>query len=123
MRVQVRTNVPQSCQEFRKRRIDLTPGGRFVFDGVGENGHVVVTVSTNGARTAGGTHGSGNLQNIRADSPFPSLSTAKEPVLMFSEPDMFDLCRKKADHGRLPRGVGFDLAEIPVELRQRLQEA
>ena len=42
---------------------------------------------------------------------------------MFSEPDMFDLCRKKADHGRLPRGVGFDLAEIPVELRQRLQEA
>ena len=110
-------------QGFRQRQLDLTSGGKFVFDGVSEDGRVVVTVSTSGARTAGGKHGSGKLQKIRADALFLLLSGAQQPVLMFSEQDMFDLCRKEAEHGRLPRNLRFELAEIPVELRARLQQA
>src|SRR3989338_9153096 len=110
-------------QKFRQKQLELTSGGKFVFDGVSGDERVVATVSTSGALTALGKRGSGKLQKIRADALFLLLSGAPEAVLVFSEQDMYDLCRKEAEHGRLPRSLRFELAEIPAELRTRLQEA
>lgn len=110
-------------QKFHQRQLQLSSGGRFAFDAVSDDGSVVVTVSTSGALTATGKRGSGKLQKIRADALFLLLSAAPRPVLVFTERDMFELCRKEAQNGRLPPNLGFLLAEIPPNLEARLRVA
>lgn len=101
----------------------LSSGGAFDFDGVSEDGAIVVTISTSAAQTAGGKRGSGKLQKIRADALFLLLAQAKRSVLVFTESDMFRLCQKEAQNGRLPPSLEFALAEMPAELQARLAEA
>ncbi len=110
-------------RKFHQRQLPLSSGGKFVFDAVSEDGNVVVTISTSGARTATGKHGSGKLQKIRADALFLVLSAAPHPVLVFTERDMFELCQKEAQNGRLPSSLQFLLAEIPADLEARLRVA
>lgn len=110
-------------QNFRQRQLQLFSGGKFAFDAVSEDGNVVVTISTSGARTATGKHGSGKLQKIRADALFLLLSAAPRPVLVFTERDMFELCQKEAQNGRLPPNLQFLLAKIPADLEARLRVA
>jgi hypothetical protein len=116
--------LPQAYgQPFRQRQLTLSSGGKFVFDAVSDDGRVVVTVSTSGAKTATGRHGAGKLQKIRADALFLLLSAAREPALVFTERDMFELCQREAQKGRLPAGFKIILAQIPVDLQKRLQQA
>jgi hypothetical protein len=82
-----------------------------------------VTISTSGALTSSGKRGSGKLQKIRADVLFLMLAEAACPVLLFTEPDMFRLCKHEQENGRLPRSLNCVLADIPVDLRARLLQA
>jgi hypothetical protein len=110
-------------QSFSAKSLRLSSGGSFDFDGVSDDGSVVVSISTSAAQTASGKRGSGKLQKIRADALFLLLAQAKRSVLVFTEEDMFQLCRKEAEKGRLPRSLEFALAELPRELESRLKEA
>ena len=110
-------------QRFSARPLRLSSGGSFDFDGVSQDGSIAVTISTSAALTAGGKRGSGKLQKIRADALFLLLAQAKRSVLVFTEPDMFRLCQKETQNGRLPALLEFALAELPPELQARLAEA
>lgn len=110
-------------QPFSAKPLRLSSGGSFDFDGVSQDGDIAVTISTSGAQTASGKRGSGKLQKIRADALFLLLAQTKRSVLVFTEPDMFRLCQKEAENGRLPTSLEFVLTELPTELRGRLEEA
>ncbi|HXF48985.1 MAG TPA: hypothetical protein VNL73_06125 [Verrucomicrobiae bacterium] len=116
----------QFGQKFYKKQRQLLSGGKFEFDAVSEDGNVLVTISTSHAKTVSGKGGSGKLQKIRADALFLLLSGAQSPVLVFTEQDMFDLCKKEHNKGRLPKNVDIRLVndkEIPSDLRIQLLHA
>lgn len=116
----------QFGQKFYKKRRLLSSGGKFEFDAVSEDGSVLVTISTSHAKTASGRGGSGKLQKIRADVLFLLLSGAQNQVLVFTEQDMFDLCKKEHKKGRLPKNLDIRLVndkEISEDLRIQLQQA
>lgn len=110
-------------QRFSAKPLRLSSGGSFDFDAVSQDGSIAVTISTSAALTAGGKRGSGKLQKIRADALFLLLAQAKRSVLVFTEPDMFRLCQKETQNGRLPASLELALAELPPELQARLAEA
>jgi hypothetical protein len=111
-------------QVFHSRELRLTGGGVFDFDAVSEDGKIAVTISTSGAQTASGKRGSGKLQKIRADALFLMMAEVARRVLLFTEADMYELCKKERQNGRLPASIEFALvADLPAELRERLSEA
>lgn len=113
----------QFAQAFHQSQHALEPGGKFVFDGISEDGAMVVTVSTSCARTANGRRGAGKIQKIRADALFLQMSGAKRQLLVFTQRDMFELCVREQSNGRLPRSIECHLAELPSDLQIRLEAA
>lgn len=110
-------------QKFTQRKYSLTSGGEFSFDAISADGRVVVTISTSEARTAGGRRGSGKLQKTRADALFLLLSGAESQVLVFTEPDMFELCLQEQEKGRLPQHLQLLHAVLPPDLQAKLSLA
>ena len=51
---------------------------------------------------------------------FLTLVEAKRRVIVLTEPDMRDQCKKEANGGRVPKEIEFVCAVIPDELRARL---
>jgi len=110
-------------QPFVPRELRLSSGGTFEFDAVSQNGKIAVTISTSGAQTATGRYGSGKVQKIRADALFLVLAQTEQQILLFTERDMFELCRGEHKRGRLPRELRIVLADLPAKLRSRLKQA
>ena len=111
-------------QEFSKESTKLTSGGVFEFDAVSEDYKIVAVISTSGARTATGKSAVGKIHKIRSDMFFLLLAADVERrIVVLTEQDMFSRWEKEEANGRVPQEIEFCLAEIPSELRKRLQSA
>jgi len=51
---------------------------------------------------------------------FLTLVEAKRRIIVLTEQDMYDQCRKEAAGGRVPKEIEFVCSVIPNELRERL---
>jgi len=113
----------QYGSKFSRERLPLRSGGVFDFDAVSEDHSIVATISTSGARTSGGNHGSGKILKLRSDMLFLTMVDAKRRVMILTERDMCDRCEKEAAGGRVPKEIEFVCVPIPDELRTRLVAA
>lgn len=110
-------------QTFYRERVKLTSGGVFDFDAVSVDRHIVATISTSGARTASGKYAVGKMLKIRSDMYFLLLTEAERLIVVLTEKDMYEQCLKEKAGGRVPEIIEFGLAEIPSEMRLRLDNA
>jgi hypothetical protein len=116
--------MPQRFGErFHRDRVRLTSGGFFDFDAVSADGSTIATISTSGARTSGGKHGVGKLMKLRSDMLFLLLASPKRAVMILTERDMYDLCEKEKEGGRVPRNIEFVHAALPLDLAAKLKIA
>lgn len=110
-------------QKFYRERIRLTSGGVFDFDAVSEDKCLVATISTSGAKTASGKYAVGKMLKIRSDMYFLLLSQSDRRIVILTENDMYEQCLKEKSGGRIPDSIEFAMAELPSELRTRLNDA
>jgi hypothetical protein len=108
---------------FSRERLTLKSGGVFDFDAVSEDRSIVATISTSGAKTAGGKHAVGKILKLRSDMLFLILVEAQRRIIVLTEQDMCDQCEKEAQWGRVPKEIECVCAPIPEELRTRLVAA
>ncbi len=109
--------------KFNRERLKLRSGGVFDFDAVGAKGDVVASISTSGGLTAGGKLGTGKLLKLRSDMYFLLLTECKRRLIVLTEEDMFKVCQNEVKGGRVPREIEFFLAEIPADLRRKLEDS
>jgi hypothetical protein len=83
----------------------------------------VAPISTSGGKTARGKLGVGKLQKLRADMYFLLLADAGRRLMILTEADMFDVCKKEKQGGRIPDSIEFFLVGLPDELAERLNKA
>ncbi len=110
-------------QRFRRERLKLRSGGVFDFDAVSDDGKIVASISTGGSKTASGKYAVGKMMKIRSDLYFLLLIEAERKVVVFTEQDMVDQFKQEVEGGRVPSEIEFAFAEIPDELRRRLEKA
>jgi hypothetical protein len=110
-------------QRFHRDRVSLRSGGVFDFDAVSDDGRLIAAISTSSATTSAGKLAVGKLQKIRADMLFLLLARADRRILVLTESDMFQLCLKEKEGGRVPPEIEFAHAELPAALSARLSEA
>jgi len=108
-------------QQFFRERVPLSPGGVFDFDAVSGDRKIVAAISTSGAVTASGKHAVGKMLKIRSDMYFLLLAEAERRLVVLTEKDMFDRCKKEAEGGRVPPSIEFVHAEIPSDLEAKLR--
>ncbi|OAI44452.1 hypothetical protein AYO42_04705 [Rhizomicrobium sp. SCGC AG-212-E05] len=114
----------QFSQNFHRKRLKLSSGGVFDFDAVSSDGAIAASISTSASTTSGGKHGTGKLMKLRSDMLF--LLMAEQPtkrLMILTEVSMYATCLKEIDGGRVPSGIEFFLAKIPVELESRLVQS
>jgi hypothetical protein len=110
-------------ESFFRERVRLTSGGVFDFDAVNADGSIVGTISTSSARTISGKWATGAVMKLRSDMLFLVLAAPKRTLLILTEKDMFELCKKEAASGRTPQQVEFFHAPLPNDLAGRLVDA
>jgi hypothetical protein len=116
--------LPQKFgQRFHRDRLRLSAGGLFDFDAVSDDEKIIAVISTSSAKTRRGRSGAGKLMKIRSDVYFLLLVESAERVVVFTEKDMLDRFNREQEAGRVPREIDSYLAEIPAELRRRLEVA
>lgn len=114
------TLLPKSYKtSFAQKKHALSPGGRFEFDAVSEDGSIVACVST-AAYAAESKSGAGKMETIRSDAFFLMLADAVKKLLVFTEPDMYAVWQKEQTSGRMPTDIRLIRAELPGALRRRL---
>ena len=110
-------------QPFYRERMLLSSGGVFDFDAVSADKTIVASISTSGARTASGRHAGGKMMKLRSDMLFLLLSEAPRKVLVLCEADMYALCQREREGGRVPKEIEFVYAPLPDDLATRLVAA
>lgn len=110
-------------QQFQPKGLTLRCGGTFQFDAVSDDGSIVASISTSSGTTQTGKYPSAKVQKLRADMLFLLLTTASKRLIVLTEKDMLDLCRKEQNIGRVPEEIEFEQAEIPEQLRKVLLES
>ncbi len=108
---------------FYHKELKLNSGGQFSFDAVSKDGTIVANISTSTGKTATGKYPSAKVQKLRADMLFLLLTETKHRLIVLTEKDMFDLCKREKEAGRTPVEINFLLAEIPEVLREELQKS
>lgn len=117
------------ARDFQRRRVDLATNGkgRFDFDAVAMDGQaakIVASISTSGRSTASGKLGTGKLHKLRSDMLFLLLAKdVEQRLLVLTERDMYELCVKEQQEGRVPKEIEIHLAELPVDLADSLRVA
>jgi len=111
-------------QKFYRERLRLSSGGIFDFDAVSEDRKTVAAISTSGAKTARGKNAAGKLFKIRSDMFFLLLvPDADRRIVVLTETDMFALCKKESEGGRVPSSIEFVHAAIPEDVAAKLRYA
>ena len=113
----------QYGQRFHRERVKLSSGGNFDFDAVSDDRKIVASISTSSGRTSSGKLGVGKLHKLRSDMLFLHMAEGEKRVLCLTERDMFSVCQKEFQNGRVPKTIEIIYAEIPAELDQRLKAA
>ena len=108
---------------FDRERVSLTSGGEHSFAAVSRDRRTVATISTGKATTAGGKLGVGKLNKLRADMLFLTMVDADRKLVILTEADMHELCLREVEAGRVPQGIDFVHAAVPLQLRERLDAA
>jgi len=62
----------------------------------------------------------GKLMKLRSDMLFLLLSEAPRKVMVLCESDMYTLCQRERESGRVPKEIEFVHAHLPDELAIRL---
>jgi len=111
-------------QSFSQKNLPLSSRGFFEFDAVSDDEMIVANISTSSATTAREKLGIGKIQKIRADTFFLLLlPDKKRKLLIFTETDMVDFWKKEKEKGRLPQNIEICLANLPLDLRVKLQSS
>jgi hypothetical protein len=105
---------------FSRERVRLSSGGVFDADAVSEDARIVAAITTSGARTSSGRPGVGKMLKVRADMYFLLLAETERRIVVLTERDMLEQCKKEQAGGRVPTTIEFVHAELPPELRARL---
>ncbi|HET6203487.1 MAG TPA: hypothetical protein VFI25_11875 [Planctomycetota bacterium] len=113
----------QFGQQFRRERLRLTSGGLFDFDAISADNAIVATISTSAGVTSGGKHPTGKVMKLRSDMLFLSMVEAKRRIIVLTAPDMYQLCIREKEGGRVPSSIEFAVAPIPGLLQERLRHA
>jgi hypothetical protein len=108
---------------FSRERLPLRSGGVFDFDAVSDDPSIIATISTSGAKTAGGKNAVGKLLKLRSDMLFLTMVKAERWLVVLTERDMYDQCAKEVAGGRVPSEIEFVCADLPGDLRARLVAA
>ncbi len=109
---------------FRRDEVNLGCGGVHSFGAVSEDGRIVASILTSSAITPGGKRGAGKLLKIRSDMYFMLLAeNVDQRLILFTEPDMLELCEEERARGKVPDSTRFRWVAIPEELRERLEAA
>src|SRR5579884_4396618 len=121
----VRLNVlPQRFgQPFHRERLKLSSGGVFDFDAVSADRQIAATISTSGATTASGKDAVGKVMKLRSDMLFLLLAERPKSLVVLTERDVYDLCLRERQGGRVPTAIEFLYAELPADLAARLRMA
>jgi hypothetical protein len=106
--------------KFSRQRLRLRSGGVFDFDAVSEDCSIVAAISTSGSKTSGGKNAVGKILKLRSDMLFLTMVEAKRRVIVLTENDMLEQCKKESAGGRVPKEIEFVCAQIPAELSTRL---
>ena len=107
-------------KKFFRERLKLRSGGVFDFDAVSEDQSIVATISTSGSKTSGMKNAVGKILKLRSDMLFLTMVETTRRVVILTENDMFEQCKKESASGRVPPEIEFVCAEIPAELRTKL---
>src|ERR1035441_2071195 len=75
---------------FNRDRVRLSPGGVFDFDAVSGDKKIIATISTSGAKTAGGNYAVGKMLKIRSDMLFLTIVEVKQRIVVLTEQDMYE---------------------------------
>jgi hypothetical protein len=110
-------------QKFHRERVRLTSGGVFDFDAVSADGMTVASISTSNARSSGGNHAVGKLMKLRSDMLFLLLAAPRRAAVILTERDMYELCEKEKQAGRVPQNIEFHHAPLPQDLAAKLKLA
>lgn len=110
-------------RKFRRERLKLRSGGMFDFDAVCDQESIVATISTSSSLTSGGKHGVGKMMKLRSDMLFLLMAPAERRIVVLTEKEMYARCLAERDGGRVPPEIEFALAEIPDDLRTKLNNA
>ena len=110
-------------QKFTKDKVRLISGGLFEFDAVSPDALIGASISTSGAKTKSGKKGAGKIFKLRSDMLYLLQADFARRFIVLTEKDMSDECVKEKYLGRHPIEIEFFLAELPQELRQRLESA
>jgi hypothetical protein len=107
-------------QRFRRERVRLSSGGMFDFDAVSDDNTIVATVSTSSALTGSGKNGGGKLNKLRSDMLFLLLASPQRSLMILTEKDMYELCLREREAGRVPQTIEFVHSPLPSQLAERL---
>ena len=107
---------------FNRDRVKLRSGGVFDFDAVSGDKSIIATISTSGAKTAGGNYAVGKMLKIRSDMLFLTMVEAQQRVVLTAQ-DMYKQCHKEKEGGRVPQEIEFVHASLPEKLNARLVAA
>jgi hypothetical protein len=111
-------------RKFYRNRLKLSSGGVFDFDAVSEDKSIAGCISTSGGKTSSGKLAVGKLLKLRSDMLFLHLAIGVDrKLLVLTEADMWEVCKKERAGGRMPLDIDLQLASIPEELRLRLLKA
>jgi hypothetical protein len=110
-------------QPFRRERLRLAPGGVFDFDAVSADNTMVANISTSSGITSGGKYPTAKVQKLRADILFLTMVKAEKKLIILTEKDMFTLCEKEKENGRIPQGIEFVHVKLPDNLAIFLRDA
>jgi hypothetical protein len=110
--------------EFHRTRIKLTSGGVFDFDAVNRDKSIAASISTSVGKTSSGKHPSGKLMKLRSDMLFLLMAeNLTRRFVILTDESMYKTCMKEREGGRVPNGIEFLLAQVPIELEKRLSLA
>jgi hypothetical protein len=105
---------------FYRERLKIRSGGVFDFDAVSADKSIVATISTSGAKTAGGKNAVGKIMKIRSDILFLTMVEAKRRVVVLTERDMYEQYLREVQGGRVPPEVEFVYAPLCENINERL---
>ena len=107
-------------QSFTSGPCRFSSGGTTKFSAVSLDRKIVAAISTGGATTAAGKPGVGKRAAILAQILFLVMAETERRLVILTEKSMLDWCNQESRGGRMPLNVEFHLADLPDELRLRL---
>jgi hypothetical protein len=119
----IATQLPKFfCQKFSPKKVKLKWGGYFAYDGVSEDGRIVVCVSTSEGVTTTGKYANAKVMKLAKDVLMMLFTpSAKIRVLALTEKSMVDAVRKMQVAGRFPPESAIRVVHTPVPKKLRTE--